>query len=35
MKTAFAILGIFYILAATLTATARIFFFKNDYVKED
>ena len=35
MKTAFAMLGVFYIVAAALTATARIFFFKNDYVKED
>ena len=35
LRTAFAMLGLFYIVAAALTATARIRFFKRDYIKED
>ena len=35
LKAALAMLGIFYVAAAVLTATARICFFKRDYIKED
>ena len=34
LKTAFALLGIFYLVAAALTGVARIWFFKRDYIQE-
>jgi len=35
LRMAFALLGIFYIVAAALTAVARIWFFKRDYIREE
>lgn len=35
LRTAFALLGVFYVVAAAFTAVARVFFFKRDYIKED